>query len=155
MFRRLKSCQWPENSNSRKMMPEEASSIKPRKQKSRRALIPEVQGDYMRGAQELAPSLPLKPIKKPPRKNPHEVSQFFHRQGRSTASELLESSAMGIEHRALRRKYLALEEESFTLGKQLRGVEDEIKVLEKEKITLLDQLVVLEGLIDTSDLPNP
>ncbi|GER28604.1 auxin response factor 2 [Striga asiatica] len=54
----------------------------------------------------------------------------------------------GNEYRALRRKYLLLEEESFGLGRELKVVEDDIKALEEEKLSLLDELVVLEGLVD-------
>ncbi|CAL0316900.1 unnamed protein product [Lupinus luteus] len=58
----------------------------------------------------------------------------------------------GNEYRTLRRKYLLLEDESSTLGKELSDVEDEVKTLEDEKIALLDQLVVMEGLIDPSEM---
>ncbi|KAL0338311.1 UNVERIFIED_CONTAM: hypothetical protein Sangu_1353200 [Sesamum angustifolium] len=61
-------------------------------------------------------------------------------------------STSGNEYRALRRKYLLLEEESFGLGKELKAIEDDIKTLEEEKLSLLDELVVLEGLVDPSDL---
>ncbi|KAL3839526.1 hypothetical protein ACJIZ3_024117 [Penstemon smallii] len=63
-----------------------------------------------------------------------------------------DSSTSGNEYRALRRKYLMLEEESFGLGRELKEVEDDINTLEEEKLSLLDELVVLEGLIDPSDL---
>ncbi|CAN6460964.1 unnamed protein product [Victoria cruziana] len=58
------------------------------------------------------------------------------------------------EYRALRRKYLLLEEESFSLGKELSEIEAENKALEDEKFSLLDQLVVLEGLMDPSELQS-
>lgn len=61
-------------------------------------------------------------------------------------------STVAKEYRALRRKYLLLEDESGSLGNELREVEDEIKTLEDEKLQLLDQLVVLEGLVDPSEL---
>ncbi|KAL7095614.1 hypothetical protein ABFS82_10G031800 [Erythranthe guttata] len=63
-----------------------------------------------------------------------------------------DSSTSGNEYRALRLKYLLLEEESCGLGKELEAVEDDIKTLEEEKLSLLDELVVLEGLIAPSDL---
>ncbi|KAL5756457.1 hypothetical protein ACOSQ2_021203 [Xanthoceras sorbifolium] len=66
-------------------------------------------------------------------------------QKRSNSDSLKDSSASGNDYRALRRKYLLLEEESFVLGKELREAED-------EKVALLDQLVVLGGLIDPSDV---
>jgi hypothetical protein len=51
------------------------------------------------------------------------------------------------DYRVLRRKYLMLEEESFSLDKELAETDDEARVLEEEKSALLDQLVVLEGLV--------
>ncbi|KAF0935703.1 hypothetical protein E2562_035751 [Oryza meyeriana var. granulata] len=56
------------------------------------------------------------------------------------------------EYRALRRKYLLLEEENFDLDRQLNQAEEEASVLEDEKFALLDQLVVLEGLVDPSQM---
>ncbi|CAL0321008.1 unnamed protein product [Lupinus luteus] len=58
----------------------------------------------------------------------------------------------GNEYRTLRQKYLMLEDESFALGKELSDVEDEVKTLGDEKIALLDQLVVMEGLVDPSEM---
>lgn len=49
-------------------------------------------------------------------------------------------------YRALKRKYLVLEEESFALAEELEKTEDEVKQLEQEKMALLDELLVLEGL---------
>ncbi|KAL6574719.1 hypothetical protein OROMI_012004 [Orobanche minor] len=65
---------------------------------------------------------------------------------------IADSSTSGNEYRALRRKYLLLEEESFGLGKALKAAEDDIKTLEDEKLSLLDELVVLEGLVDPLDV---
>ncbi|XP_047161174.1 uncharacterized protein LOC124831282 [Vigna umbellata] len=79
-----------------------------------------------------------------------EVSPTFQRQEGSNSDSLPDSSATGNEYRALRRKYLLLEDESFALGEELKEVEDEVKSLEDEKIALLDQLVVMEGLVDPS-----
>ncbi|KAL5212915.1 hypothetical protein ABZP36_023762 [Zizania latifolia] len=58
------------------------------------------------------------------------------------------------EYRALRRKYLLLEEENFALDRQLSLAEEEASVLDDEKFALLDQLVVLEGLVDPSHLQH-
>ncbi|KAK6929246.1 hypothetical protein RJ641_005451 [Dillenia turbinata] len=82
----------------------------------------------------------------------NEVSPVVQPRSTSAKVSVPDSSATGNEYRALRRKYLLLEEESFTVGKKLREVEDEVKELEEEKLALLDQLVVLEGLIDPSEL---
>ncbi|KAI9165698.1 hypothetical protein LWI28_018948 [Acer negundo] len=99
-------------------------------------------------------SLPRKMGHKSSKRNSkNEVSPSFQQQQeRSNSDSLQDSSASGNEYRALRRKYLLLEEESFVLGRDLREVEDDVKTLEDEKLALLDQLVVLEGLIDPSEV---
>ncbi|CAN8278771.1 unnamed protein product [Cochlearia groenlandica] len=56
-------------------------------------------------------------------------------------------SSSGNEYRALRRKYLLLEEDGFALERELKEAEDEVKALEDEKLELLDKLVVMEGLV--------
>ncbi|KAK7309437.1 hypothetical protein RJT34_06163 [Clitoria ternatea] len=81
-----------------------------------------------------------------------EASPPFQKHEGSNSDSLPDSSAAGNEYRALRRKYLLLEEESFALGEELREVEDEVKTLEDEKVALLDQLVVMEGLVDPSEI---
>jgi hypothetical protein len=55
------------------------------------------------------------------------------------------------DYRVLRRKYLMLEEESFSLDKELAETDAEARVLEEEKSALLDQLVVLEGLVGSPE----
>ncbi|KAL5713715.1 hypothetical protein ACHQM5_015767 [Ranunculus cassubicifolius] len=65
-----------------------------------------------------------------------------------------DSSRDGEEYRALRRKYLLLEDENFGLGRELVEVDEEVKTLEEDKLALLDQLVVLEGLIEASEIQN-
>lgn len=55
-------------------------------------------------------------------------------------------------YRDVRRKYLVLEEENFSLGTELRDIEGEVKALQEEKLALLDHLVVLEGLVNPSQL---
>ncbi|XP_009359652.1 uncharacterized protein LOC103950203 isoform X1 [Pyrus x bretschneideri] len=83
----------------------------------------------------------------------NEVSPSFQQQPERLSSDSLpDSSPSGSGYRALRLKYLLLEEESFALGSDLRAVEDEVKTLEDEKNALLDKLVVLEGLVDPSEL---
>ncbi|CAI9758087.1 unnamed protein product [Fraxinus pennsylvanica] len=82
----------------------------------------------------------------------NDISPLFRQEERSTSDSLPDSSTYGNEYRALRRKYLLLEEESFGMGSELKEVEDEIMALEKEKLSLLDELVVLVGLIDPSDI---
>ncbi|KAL5565502.1 hypothetical protein UlMin_028666 [Ulmus minor] len=81
-------------------------------------------------------------------------SPFPEQPERSNSDSFPESSTSGNEYRALRHRYLLLEEESFVVGRNLREVEDEVQTLEDEKLALLDQLLVLEGLIDPSELQS-
>ncbi|CAA7407578.1 unnamed protein product [Spirodela intermedia] len=69
-----------------------------------------------------------------------------------SAPDSLPDPSMSNEYRTLRRRYLLLEEESFVLDRELSEVDGTIKTLEDEKFALLDQLVILEGLIDPSDI---
>ncbi|CAN6563547.1 unnamed protein product [Malus baccata var. baccata] len=98
--------------------------------------------------------LPVKAGHKGTKRNmKNEVSPSFQQQPeRLSLDSLPDSSPSGSGYRALRLKYLLLEEESFALGRDLREVEDEVKTLEDEKHALLDKLVVLEGLVDPSEL---
>lgn len=64
----------------------------------------------------------------------------------------MSDSLPDLEYRALRRKYLLLEEENHGLQMELQEVEADVKALEEHKLSLLDELVVLEGLIDPSEL---
>ncbi|KAG0467266.1 hypothetical protein HPP92_018846 [Vanilla planifolia] len=70
----------------------------------------------------------------------------------SASESLPDSSSYGGDYRELRHKYLVLEEASLSLDEQMDIIESEVKALEDEKHALLDQLVVLEGLIDPSEL---
>ncbi|PKU65737.1 hypothetical protein MA16_Dca018527 [Dendrobium catenatum] len=72
----------------------------------------------------------------------------------STSESLPDSSSLGGDYRGLRHKYLVLEEESLSLDRTLSMVEADIKALENDKLGLLDQLVVLEGLIDPAELKS-
>ncbi|XP_019059660.1 PREDICTED: uncharacterized protein LOC109117268 [Tarenaya hassleriana] len=76
----------------------------------------------------------------------NKASKRNHRQPEIPNSD----SLPGDEYRALRRRYLLLEEESSVLENELKAVEVEVKALEDDKLHLLDQLVVLEGLVDPS-----
>ncbi|KAI3519068.1 hypothetical protein L1887_08067 [Cichorium endivia] len=80
-----------------------------------------------------------------------EPPQNFQQQEKSTSDSLPDSST-GNDYRSLRRKYLLLEEESFNLGRETKEIQDSVKSLEEEKLSLLDELVVLEGLVDPSEL---
>ncbi|KAJ3707879.1 hypothetical protein LUZ61_011584 [Rhynchospora tenuis] len=65
---------------------------------------------------------------------------------------LLTGPGSAEDYRVLRRKYLMLEEESFSLDKDLAEADAEARALEEEKSALLDQLVVLEGLVGPSEV---
>ncbi|KNA10335.1 hypothetical protein SOVF_145290 [Spinacia oleracea] len=128
-----------------------------RRQKSQRPIISQVPEDFMRGLQEGSPTLPfpLRNVQKASRKvMKNDASMLYRPQERSKSSAQIESSTAADEYMALKRKYLMLEVESCDLGKELRESEDEIKNLEDEKLELLDQLVVLEGLVDPSEVQN-
>ncbi|KAK9285660.1 hypothetical protein L1049_024859 [Liquidambar formosana] len=134
---------------------DEVLTPKPRKKKSssEKASLFQLQGNNVKGVQEVPRPLPLKTGQKASKRSfQNESLPLFQQPERSTSDSLPDSSTSGNEYRALRRKYLLLEEESFGLGRELREVEDEVKTLEDEKLALLDQLVVLEGLIDPSEL---
>ncbi|CAB4318399.1 unnamed protein product [Prunus armeniaca] len=120
-----------------------------KKPSTQKAPLFQLQGNDANGT----PPLPLKPGQKVSKRNfKNEVSPSFQQPERSNSDSLPDSSTSGSGYRALRLKYLLLEEESFALGRDLREVEDEVKTLEDEKLALLDQLVVLEGLVDPSEL---
>ncbi|KAM0937200.1 hypothetical protein DsansV1_C25g0185751 [Dioscorea sansibarensis] len=123
----------------------QAPQQKPRKKK---ALSQVASASQMKEA----PKHSLKIQKGSKKKLKNEVTPPFQHSDRSTSDSFPDSSGLSDEYRALRRKYLLLEEESFSLGKELGDAETEVKTLEDEKFALLDQLVVLEGLIDPSEL---
>ncbi|KAK9230769.1 hypothetical protein WN943_020999 [Citrus x changshan-huyou] len=134
---------------------DEISNPKQRKKKmsSQRGASLQLQGNEIKEIQNVLGTFPLGMGQKVSKRNlKNEVSALFQQPERSNSDSLQDSTTSDNEYRALRRKYLLLEEESFALGKELREVEDEVKTLEDEKLTLLDQLVVLEGLVDPSDM---
>jgi len=49
---------------------------------------------------------------------------------------------------------MMLEEENFALDQELSMEDEEIKALEEEKLAFLDELVVLEGLVEPSQLQS-
>ncbi|KAJ9146821.1 hypothetical protein P3X46_029045 [Hevea brasiliensis] len=132
-----------------RMLPSgEITNSEPRKKISTsRASLNPFQGNDIREVQHVKG--PLKANQKASKRSlKNEGSPMIQQQERSNSDSLPDSSTSGNEYRALRRKYLLLEEESFGLGRELQVVEEEVKTLEDEKLALLDQLVVLEGLID-------
>ncbi|XP_051130342.1 uncharacterized protein LOC127250909 [Andrographis paniculata] len=128
---------------------------KPRKKKS---TLPEPEsfqsaGENMKRANEMRLASDQKGQKASKRGAKNNNASPSFPEGMATPTDsLADNSTPGNDYRALRRKYLLLEEESFGLGRELKAVEDEIKALEEEKDSLLDDLVVMEGLVDPSDL---
>ncbi|KAL8240449.1 hypothetical protein R6Q59_013804 [Mikania micrantha] len=128
------------------MIPAEETIIpKPTKRKPVARKLPKnpTQENNMQGAHEAT-----RPIK---RNSKSESPQIFQQQEKSTSDSLPDSSTSN-EYRSLRRKYLLLEEESFNLGRETKEIQDAVKSLEEEKLSLLDELVVLEGLVDPSEM---
>ncbi|KAF6174236.1 hypothetical protein GIB67_033768 [Kingdonia uniflora] len=102
-----------------------------------------LQGENLRGVQEVkTPQRSLKRYIK------NEASPMVTHPDRSTS----DSSSSGNEYRSLRQKFLLLEEEKYAVEGELREVEHINKTMEDEKHALLDQLVVLEGLMDPSEI---
>ncbi|KAK6933299.1 hypothetical protein RJ641_036193 [Dillenia turbinata] len=133
-------------------MPKEVSNSKPLKNKISppKASMYQLEASNVKGIEDvLQPSSKAGKMKRGLR---NELSPVVQPPWKSANVSVPDSSATINEYRPLRRKYLLLEEESFMVGKKLKEVEDEVKTLEEEKLTLLDQLVVLEGLIDPSEL---
>ncbi|EXB74432.1 hypothetical protein L484_002283 [Morus notabilis] len=136
-------------------IPDEVPNHKPQKKKTSTQKAPmfQMRRHDVKAVKDVQGSVPLKAGQKVSKRAlRNEVSPMVHQPERSNSDSLPNSSTSGNEYRSLRRKYLLLEEESFTLGRDLREVEDEVKSLEDEKHALLDRLVVLEGLIDPSEL---
>ncbi|CAN1159522.1 hypothetical protein LINPERHAP2_LOCUS22761 [Linum perenne] len=134
----------------------EISNGKPRKKKAStaRSSLIQLKGNDVREIQHGQAPLSLKNGQKVSSKNlMNEYAPMFQQAERSNSDSLPDSSGSGNDYRALRRKYLLLEEESFTLGTELRDIEDEVNALEDEKLALLDELIVLEGLVDPSEVP--
>lgn len=142
--------------DQRMLLPGEAAAVpKPRKKKpsTQKASKLQTQGDVVKRVQQLMQPAPSQTGKKAPKRVlKNEPTLLFQQPEKSTSDSLADSSTSGNEYRALRRKYLLLEEESFGLGRELTEVEDEVKTLEEEKLALLDELVVLEGLVDPLEL---
>lgn len=143
--------------NPRMAPSSEIQNAKPRKKKAAapRASTIQLEGNDIREVKQRAPPS-LRPGQKSFKKSSKkEGSPLFQQPERSNSDSLPDSSAPVDDYRHLRHRYLLLEEDSFSVGGALSKVEDEVKTLEDEKFALLDQLVVLEGLIDPSKVqPN-
>ncbi|KAI8019150.1 hypothetical protein LOK49_LG04G01413 [Camellia lanceoleosa] len=137
------------------LLSEETSVPKPRRKKPSTQKASKLQqGHNVKGIQELLPPLPTQTGKKASKRALKNETFPLFQQPENSPSDSLPDSSSGNEYRALRRKYLLLEEESFGLGRELGEIEDEVKTLEDEKLALLDELVVLEGLIDPSEMQS-
>ncbi|XP_062090227.1 uncharacterized protein LOC133796642 [Humulus lupulus] len=136
----------------RMLQPDEISNHKPRKKKTPHRKAPMLAAN---AGQDVQGSMPMKAVPKAPKRNvTNVVSPLVHQSDRSNSDSVPDSSTSGNDYRALRRKYLLLEEESCSLGGDLRAIEEEVNTLENEKLALLDKLVVLEGLVDPSELQS-
>ncbi|KAK3156250.1 hypothetical protein QOZ80_2AG0104770 [Eleusine coracana subsp. coracana] len=91
-------------------------------------------------------------IQKPPKRSSKSEPRHPTPQSDRGTPDSLPDSGSTDEYRALRRQYLFLEDENFALDNELNLEDEEIKALEEEKSALLDQLVVLEGLVDPSEM---
>ncbi|KAI3747641.1 hypothetical protein L6452_10189 [Arctium lappa] len=127
------------------MVPVEETTVpKPTKRKptTRKLLKNQTQENNVKGAHEVT-----RPSKRSSKK---EAPQIFQQE--KSNSDSLPDSSTGNEYRSLRRKYLLLKEESFNLGRETKDIQDAVNSLEEEKLSLLDELVVLEGLVDPLEL---
>lgn len=141
--------------DSRMPLSDGISNHKPRKKKTstQKPSGFDLRRNDVKAIQDLQGSPQMKAVQKISKRSlRNTVSPLVHQSDRSNSDSMPDSSTPGNEYRALRRKYLELEEESFTMGGDLRAIEDEVKALENEKLSLLDKLVVLEGLVDPSEL---
>ncbi|GLT44079.1 hypothetical protein SLA2020_179960 [Shorea laevis] len=139
----------------RMLRPEKDSNPKLRKKKTSalKATMPQL--ERTEGALQIQGSLPVKMGKKASKKNlKNDVSPQFEQPEQSNSDSLTDSHTSANEYRALRKKYLLLEEESSAVGKELQEVEDDVRNLENEKLALLDRLVVLEGLMDPLEMQS-
>ncbi|GKV25208.1 hypothetical protein SLE2022_365400 [Rubroshorea leprosula] len=137
------------------LRPEKDSNPKLRKKKTSapKATMPQL--ERTEEAPQIQGSLPVKMGKKASKKNlKNDVSPLFQQPEQSNSDSLTDSYTSANEYRALRKKYLLLEEESSALGKELQEVEDDVRNLENEKLALLDRLVVLEGLMDPLEMQS-
>ena len=72
-------------------------------------------------------------------------SSSSHSNGHAEYSQL----KLANRYRDLRSKYLMLKKENYSVKDKLKKSESEVKKLKKEKLALLDKLVVFEGLVES------
>lgn len=134
--------------------PDEVPHLKPRKKKPLNHVTTTIQkkGETYRGKETLHPPMKTKKVSK---KFPNTgASPPFQQMDALTPDSMPDPSVSTGDYRALRHKYLLLEEESLSLDTELSKAVGEVKTLEDEKFALLDKLVVLEGLMDPSELKS-
>ncbi|CAL9058726.1 unnamed protein product [Musa banksii] len=132
----------------------EITNAKSRKKKPLKQMSSAVQIKREHGGENEGTHLFKKPQKVSKKGHKDGVPSSFQQTDRAAPDSLADPSGSGDEYRALRHKYLLLEEESFSLDSQLSEADAEVKTLENEKLALLDQLVVLEGLLDPSEIKH-
>ncbi|KAK1259739.1 hypothetical protein QJS04_geneDACA001440 [Acorus gramineus] len=133
---------------------EEVANLKARKKKPspQVASTLQINREIRKGQEQLPPT--FKTHKSSKRGLKKEASPSFQQMDRSPSDFLPDSSMAQNEYRTLRRKYLLLEEKSALMMKELNEVEADVNTLEDEKFVLLDRLVVMEGLVDPSELEH-
>ncbi|ONK68747.1 uncharacterized protein A4U43_C05F15530 [Asparagus officinalis] len=144
-----------EMQDPRLVSPDEATHLKPKKKKPLNQVAPTIQkkGEAYKGKETLHPPSKTKKVSKKVTKA--DTSPHLQQMNALTPDSIIpEASISSGDYRALRHKYLLLEEESLSLDRELNKAEGEVKTLEDEKLALLDQLVVLEGLIDPSEIKS-
>uniref|UniRef100_A0A7N0T834 Uncharacterized protein n=1 Tax=Kalanchoe fedtschenkoi TaxID=63787 RepID=A0A7N0T834_KALFE len=142
------------NTGVKMQFPPEYPTSKSQKKQSvaKKNQASQLRGNNMQLLQDVHLPATLRNGQGPSKRSMHNLAPAsFVKQERTTSDSLPESSSGDDGYRLLRRKYLMLEEESFLLGRETMEIEDQVKSLENEKLALLDQLVVLEGLVDPSE----
>lgn len=132
----------------------EITNAKSRKKKPAKQMSSAVQIKREHGGENEGTHIFKKPQKVSKKGHKDGVPSSFQQTDRAAPDSLADPSGSSDEYRALRHKYLLLEEESFSLDSQLSEADAEVKTLENEKLALLDQLVVLEGLLDPSEIKH-
>ncbi|URE42279.1 Cen-like protein [Musa troglodytarum] len=132
----------------------EITNAKSRKKKPLKQTSSAVQIKREHGGENEGTHLFKKPQKVSKKGHKDGVPSSFQQTDRAAPDSLADPSGSSDEYRALRHKYLLLEEESFSLDSQLSEADAEVQTLENEKLALLDQLVVLEGLLDPSEIKH-
>ncbi|CAM8953290.1 unnamed protein product [Rhodiola kirilowii] len=134
--------------------PEEIPSLKSRKKQStaQKSQASKSRNNNTQPLQDVQPPVTSTKVQRPSKRTAQNLAptSFVNQASWSPSDSLLDPSSDGA-YRSLRRKYLMLEEESFLVSRETMKIEEQVRTLEDEKLALLDQLVVLEGLVDPSE----